>query len=509
MSYERAVESAAVLLLVAGAVSIVLWALVRGRWQRLALLLLAFSVLALAGGAGLGAWAWHETQPREVRGSPTIEFSPTLKPKPPKKKHGEESNHRTPWPTYGRDPERTHLAPFSHRPPFREVWRKIARGVIEYPPTVAYGRVYFSTFHGRFYALDAKNGRVVWKKQIRHCSPASPMLAGRVVYQTYEHPLPCGRHKPGARGFVIAWDADSGRKLWRFDTAAVETSPLLVGKLLYVGSWNGTFYALNARTGRVRWTFHAGEGITSSPAYSAGKVFVASDGGRLFALNARTGRLRWQAASFARFGRREYFYATPTIAYGRVYIGNADGTVYAFGASSGRLLWARHVGTYVYTAAAVWRKTIYVGTWDGFFLALDAATGDVRWRHDSPGGISGAPTVMAGLVYFSTFGPFTNSHGRHVEDGEYRTFALNARTGKPVWQFPDGHYSPVVADHSRVYLVGRGTVYGLVSRNASRGGTRARARHGSRARVRHGSRARVRHGSRARARHGSRARARR
>jgi outer membrane protein assembly factor BamB len=107
---------------------------------------------------------------------------------------------------------------------------------------------------------------------------------------------------------------------------------------------------------------------------------------------------------------------------------------------------------------------IYVGTWDGYFSAFDAGTGDLRWRHDATGGISGAPTVMAGLVYYSTFGKFTNSHQRRVEDGPYRTYALDARTGTPVWQFPDGQYSPVVADQDRVYLAGSEAVYGLVSR---------------------------------------------
>jgi outer membrane protein assembly factor BamB len=71
---------------------------------------------------------------------------------------------------------------------------------------------------------------------------------------------------------------------------------------------------------------------------------------------------------------------------------------------------------------------------------------------------------MAGLVYYSTFGKFTNSHQRRVEDGPYRTYALDARTGSPVWQFPDGQYSPVVADQDRVYLAGSEAVYGLVSR---------------------------------------------
>jgi hypothetical protein len=33
-----------------------------------------------------------------------------------------------------------------------------------------------------------------------------------------------------------------------------------------------------------------------------------------------------------------------------------------------------------------------------------------------------------------------------------------------VWTFPDGRYSPVVADAGRLYLVGYGKVYGLVER---------------------------------------------
>jgi outer membrane protein assembly factor BamB len=55
-----------------------------------------------------------------------------------------------------------------------------------------------------------------------------------------------------------------------------------------------------------------------------------------------------------------------------VYIGNTDGTLYAFGAKTGHLLWAQHAGTYVYSAAAVWRHLVYVGTYDGRFRAFNA-----------------------------------------------------------------------------------------------------------------------------------------
>jgi outer membrane protein assembly factor BamB len=457
LSFEQAVEGAAVVLVALGTALLVLGAVLGRRLRRLGLVLLVLAVAALVGGAGLGAWSWHETRPHDVRGSPTVEFSP-------KPRHRNAPSREEPWPTYGRDQQRTHVSPFSHRPPFRQVWRVDTPGIVEFPPTIAYGRVYFYSLTGPFYALDAATGRILWMKRTGHCAAASPTLSNHVVYQSYALPLPCKGHDPNAPGFVVAWDATTGRELWRHESASTESSPLLVGKLLYVGSWDGTFYALNARTGKVRWTFDAGASMTGSAAYDLGMVFTGTDDGHLFALDARTGKLRWKAASFSRFGRREYFYATPTLAYGRVYIGNADGILYAFGAESGRLLWARRAGTYVYTAAAAWRRRIFVGTWDGYFSAFDAATGDLLWRHHAKGGIGGAPTVMAGLVYYSTLGTIPGSHLRHVENGPYRTYALDARTGKPVWQFPDGQYSPLVADRDRVYLTGSETVFGFVSR---------------------------------------------
>jgi hypothetical protein len=118
LSFERAVESAAVFFALTGAASLVLWAFLRHRVPRLRPLLLTFSLLSVAAGAALGAWAWHETRPRDVRGSPTIEFSPNLGGRQDRKQ-AQELGRREPWPTYGRDLQRTHFAPFRHQPPFR------------------------------------------------------------------------------------------------------------------------------------------------------------------------------------------------------------------------------------------------------------------------------------------------------------------------------------------------------------------------------------------------------
>jgi outer membrane protein assembly factor BamB len=386
-----------------------------------------------------------------------------------------------PWPTYGYDARRTHFSPFAHRPPYRRLWMARTGHYLEYPPTVGYGRVFVTNNTGRLLALDPETGKTVWQKRTDYCAAASPTLGLGLVFASFL-PRPCNygpRSRPGA---VMALTARKGKIVWRTKLAS-ESTPLLQGRLVYVGAWDHRVYALYARTGRVAWSFPTDGEINSSPAYANGTIYIGNNAGSLYALNAKTGALRWRARSFSRFAHgREYFYATPTVAYGRVYASNTDGTVYAFGAASGNLLWAKHAGTYVYTAPAVWRRRVYVGTYDARFLALDAATGDVKWSWNAPGSIHGAPTVMDGLVYFATCGTCGQHGSRYAKRGPRGTFALDALTGKLVWTFPDGHYSPVVADRSRVYVAGSTRVYALTQAGGKKQPAQPRARSRSAAR---------------------------
>jgi outer membrane protein assembly factor BamB len=289
-------------------------------------------------------------------------------------------------------------------------------------------------------------------------------VASGTVYQSFLNRPPCNsKAKPGRlEGEVIAFAAGFGKIRWRTRIGPTESSPLVADGLVYVGDWRGRVYALDAATGRVRWTYQGKGRIKGGITRSGNRLYVGTYDGYLYALRAKTGKVIWRTKSQDRLGGRGDFYSTPTVAYGRVFIGNADGTVYAFGASTGNLLWAREVGTYVYTAAAVWRRTVFVGTWDGTFIALDARTGEPRWRFSAPSGITGAPTVLAGLVYFSTCGRCGAGGLRRVKIGPRRTFGLNARNGDVIWRFHDGKYSPLVADGYRIYIVGRNKVYALI-----------------------------------------------
>lgn len=408
----------------------------RRRWV-LALLVL---VLLAAGAAAAAVVVWKERNPGSIRGSGSTEFVATEEPGATTRP--EKVVREVPWPTYGYDDARTRFAPdFDLRPPFRPLWKIRAGSLLEFPPVLAYGRLYFGTNNGRFLAVDAETGEADWEKDFGRCTAASPAVGDGVVYQPLMDPSPCREHKQDAPGFLVALDAETGRELWRFRAGVIESSPLLVDGVLYFGSWDKKMYALDAETKRVLWTVGTGDKIKGGPAYANGTIFFGSYDDKVYAVDARTGKTRWSASGNGNF------YATPALAYGRVFVGSTDGRVYAFGAKSGNLLWATATDGYVYSSAGVWRRAVYAGSYDGRFYAFDAGTGDVRWSFDAGGPISGAPTVLAGVVYFSTL--------------ERRTVGLDAVRGKKLWEFPDGKYTPVVADDERLYVVGYKRIYGL------------------------------------------------
>lgn len=439
-------------------------------------ILIGFALSALlVAGAVTAFWYREQTEDKTFRGSSSVEFVTTEEPATETRPRAEVK--RIPWPMFGYDPQRTKVGvDFDHRPPYTQRWFVDTGDYIEFPPAVADNRVFVANQHGDFMSIRAGSGRVAWRKKFDRCIGSGPAVARGIVYIGIMNPVPCRQSGPRStrKGFVLAVDAKTGRVRWRFDTAVVESSPLVVGNTVYVGAWNGNVYALNARNGRVRWAYQTGEELNGSAAYWDHTIYIGGDEGHVFALNAWTGAFRWRGSSFSRFGRREEFYATPAVAYGRVFAANADGNIYAFGAKSGKLLWAQNAGTYVYASPAIWRNRVLVGTYDGRFRAFNAATGAPVWTWEAPGAIHGAPTVIAGLVYFSTTNSAIATSGaqRYIKAGRRGTYALDATNGKLVWRRPNvGQYSPVVADDQRVYLVGSTRVYALdPKRKKKRGG---------------------------------------
>jgi outer membrane protein assembly factor BamB len=379
------------------------------------------------------------------RGAATTVVRTTAARKPPQAKNFA-------WPAYGFDLARTHAAPpLGLRPPFRTIWTVHGDwSLIEFPPVLDGGRLFLGTNHGLVLAIQAGTGRILWERRFAGCVAASPAVGNAVVYLGFMDPPPC---RGSAPSFLAALDARTGKTLWRFRCGVVETPPLLAGGRVYFGSWDHRVYAVDARTGRLDWSFASVDRVKGGVAFAAWTIFAGSYDGRLYALNAETGRLRWATGGLGGL------YATPSVAHNRVFVGSTNGRVYSLAASNGELLWSTPTGSFVYSPVALSGGNAYVGSYDHRLYALSQVTGRVRWTFNARAPISGAPTVLDGLVYFSSCGSCStyeqNPRAR-------RTFAVWARTGRLAWRFPDGEYSPVIADRRRVYLTGFTHLYGLV-----------------------------------------------
>lgn len=89
----------------------------------------------------------------------------------------------------------------------------INRGVAVYG-----GKVFVGVFDGRLEALDAKTGEVVWSKvTVDQSKPYTITGAPRVVKGKVL--IGNGGAELGVRGYVSAYDVETGEKVWRFYTA--------------------------------------------------------------------------------------------------------------------------------------------------------------------------------------------------------------------------------------------------------------------------------------------------
>ena len=126
------------------------------------------------------------------------------------------------------------------------------------------------------------------------------------------------------------------------------------GRVFFGSSADGTVYALDARTGRVQWTFVTESPVRFAPAIWQGRLFVVSDDGCLYCLGAGDGSLLWKKRGAPnhemvwgndRLISRWPARGAPVIKDGIVYFGTgiwpSEGIgLYAIDASTGKTVWA-------------------------------------------------------------------------------------------------------------------------------------------------------------------------
>lgn len=309
-------------------------------------------------------------------------------------------------------------------------WRFSTGGKVRSTPVVSGGVAYFGSEDGHAYAVNLKDGREVWRFQTGAEVSSSPALAkGRVFFLSRD-------------GVLRALDAQKGREIWHLATGPDAparkgdflgwdlwlSSPVVDGDTVYVGAGDGKVYAVDAESGKTRWSFQTQQRVRSSPAVKDGTLYVGSFDGFVYALDAGTGRERWK------FGTGGAVQSSPAVVDGSVFVGSRSAAVFALNSQTGALNWkTRHPkGSWVLGSPAVAQGKVIVGSSDEQFLhALDMKTGQEVWRVDTRYRMLGSPAIAGDVVLCGSEGSYILAIDLHTG----LLLGMNAAEG-PIYTSP-------------------------------------------------------------------------
>ena len=80
----------------------------------------------------------------------------------------------------------------------------------------------------------------------------------------------------------------TGTAVWTFNTRGkVDSSPVVCGDKVVVGSEDGRLYIVGLNDGKQVWTYEVGQPIESSPAVADGKIVIGSNDGSVYCFGAK------------------------------------------------------------------------------------------------------------------------------------------------------------------------------------------------------------------------------
>lgn len=317
---------------------------------------------------------------------------------------------REPWPFYHGDAGLTGTASFDLSPPLTRLWSIQAKGPVYAAPVASTGAIFFNTSDGWVTAIDAQ-GAELWARQLTR----TPSPGAAPVPASFDAPLAC------------------------FDAT------------LFLGSTQGTLYALHAATGDTRWTFDVGGPVLgtanrAAPADAGSRVIVIDQAdGALQCLDAATGEPVWRTEEIDRCD------GSPSVADDAIVFGSCAAALHVFSAAHGNLLRNIALGgdSQVAGGVALADGSAFSGSHRGAVFRVNVTTGEIAWTNqDADGEVFTTPAVQGGRVAFGSL------------DGAL--YGLDIETGKTVWRFETtGEPSSPVIAKDKLLFSSEGTLYML------------------------------------------------
>ncbi|MEA1890879.1 MAG: outer membrane protein assembly factor BamB [Pseudomonadota bacterium] len=230
-------------------------------------------------------------------------------------------------------------------------------------------------------------------------------------------------------GVITAFEADSGKQLWRRKLKIALSAGIGYGDgLLLAGTENGEVVALYASNGNPAWVGEVKGGVLASPEGGQNIVVVPTSGNQLVGLSATDGSLVWNLQeSTPRLLLRGR--GRPLVVSDVVFAGFDNGKIILIRLDNGQRLWDVRVGdaigkTEIERLADVDAKpiiineTVYTAAYQSRVIAINAPTADMLWENK----ISTNKDMDVDKMHLYVIG----------EDDVI--FAINLKTGETVWE---------------------------------------------------------------------------
>jgi outer membrane protein assembly factor BamB len=318
------------------------------------------------------------------------------------------------------------------------------------------GTIYIGADDGKLYAINGATGVISWAVTLQTEGVDSSAAIGTdsTVYV-------------GAGESVVALEPTTGAEKWRFATAGdVESSPTIgPDGTLYVGADDARVYALDSRTGTLKWyfTFPDESDTDSSPALGTdGTVYIGSDKGTLYALDGQTGNLKWFFVTIGEISGAPAIGPDGTVYVSALNLAKSEARTYALDGLTGIQKWVKSLPSNSKASVALGLNGMMfvsaVKLPDAFgselravVWALDVETGNQKWESLLEVGSQGvsAPSLGAdGTVYVHADKPVTPG-------GLGKLTALNPLSGLVNWELTTGgssNSSPAIGADGTVYV---------------------------------------------------------
>lgn len=268
----------------------------------------------------------------------------------------------------------------------KHIWERAISSDVISAPVVSEGKVYFTTFDGTSYSLDASDGSVVWKKE--NAGTSAPLVvAGHVVVtqkeardgKAYEGlqqlDAKAGTQRnaqPIAREEARYLDKDKGGGV-AISTQAQGTLDSSVGFSSAPSSANlgQANEHLGVKTVVGGWAYQG-----SRAAYSKGQMLNAQ-GRYLNSVGADDGRFKWRAeVSGGGLTEDAQVFSPPALGEQFLYLSSSLGHILSVGQEDGRVGFMYQFPEPMVFQPALAGGSVYVGTSNGLLICLNTGSTD-------------------------------------------------------------------------------------------------------------------------------------